>query len=76
VWQQYTYTGTVPAGATAVRVDLLVDATIASGNVLDVDAVQYTPGTNTVRPFPQDFDSIFAGLTWDLFDTYDWSQLA
>ena len=74
-WQQITYTGTVPVGATAVRVDVLMDATIAVGNLLEVDAVEYVERTNTVTPFPQDFDALFAASSWDQFDTMDWSQL-
>lgn len=75
-WQTVTFTGTVPVGATAVRVDVLADVTgMVAGNVLDVDAVEYVERTNTVTAFPQDFDTIFASSDWDDFDTYDWSQL-
>lgn len=39
-WQRLTYTGVVPVGATAARVDLVVAATgVVIGDVLDVDGV-------------------------------------
>lgn len=52
-WQQISYTGVVPAGATAARVDVVMTATsVAIGNILDVDAVLAERGTLTVgTPF-------------------------
>lgn len=48
-WQRISYTGVVPAGATAARVDVVMAATsVAIGNVLDVDAVLAERGTATV----------------------------
>lgn len=48
-WQRLTYTGTVPAGATAARVDLVAAATsVAIGNLFEWDNVMYERGTTTV----------------------------
>jgi hypothetical protein len=50
-WQQISLTGTVPAGATAVRVDVLMSATggIVSGTTtLDVDDMLCVRGTSSV----------------------------
>jgi hypothetical protein len=51
-WQRITFTGTVPAGATAVRIDVTQTATGGViGDVLDIDAVLAELSTTTVGTF-------------------------
>lgn len=51
-WQTLTYTGTVPVGATAARVDVLLAATGGLvGDVLDIDGVMYERGTNVAGTY-------------------------
>lgn len=48
-WQRLTYTGTVPVGATAARVDVLAAATsVAVGNYVEFDGLLFERGTSTV----------------------------
>lgn len=51
-WQRLTYTGTVPAGATAARVDIIAAATsVVVGNLFEFDNVMYERGTTTVGSY-------------------------
>jgi hypothetical protein len=51
-WQRIFYTGTVPVGATAARVDVVMTAaSVAVGNVLDIDAVLAERGTAGISTY-------------------------
>lgn len=51
-WQRLTYTGTVPAGATAARVDFVAASTsVVVGNLFEWDNVMYERGTTTVGTY-------------------------
>lgn len=51
-WQQISHTGTVPVGATAVRIDIVMASTgVAVGNILDFDGVLAERGTNVVGSY-------------------------
>ena len=59
-WQRLSMTGTVPAGATAVRLDIIGVATsVVIGNLIEFDGLLYERGTTTVGTY-FDGNTIFA----------------
>lgn len=70
-WQALTYTGTVPVGATAARVDVVVSSTgVAIGNVVDVDGVMALRATSAIYGYFDGATTSTAGVT------YAWTSTA